>query len=227
MEFSNHFLAKCFSSYFGAAMYKDKITAPITGTVIDGISHFGLVGWQIKLMPLSCITKEHAQRILEIRTGKDLDGWNIDLTRRPDQVTVVASQNGVGPIFDYINFKDTPIISAQESEYLKGHGYDVGFSYVPSLIFAKIGFDASTLPEPRGAWNRTVIAQDWHRVMLDNLKFCSNLAIENKSPEHIGAINALIAAEQLGQMLPFAVSLEPMVSKMMKFVDTKIQSTQN
>ena len=225
---SNFLLAKCYAAYFGSAIYKDHTTTGISGNIIDSVMRFGNDGWQIKLRRLSAIAPEHALRLLEIRTGKDLTGATMQITNIDDGYVVIAAViDGQVRANDRLYYRNRPLSTEADRQYLIGEGYDMGFSYIESLIEDGIAIDADTLAEPHKYWNKSRVERGLRDEVLANLTYCLNLAISAGVPPAIGLLSFLVATFQLKKELEIFQKIGPVVLELKEESDKGFQAANN
>jgi hypothetical protein len=190
-QFSPYFIAKCYAAYYNSPAYMDGKTTGVLGVMLDDIIHFGPNGWKLKLWPVNKIQPEHAQRILEMRSGINLAGCRIDVTDIPLEgyVVMTANMNNVHIASENLYYRNKPLFSNEESAYFRGFHYDIGFSYLHSLIEADLAVDASLLNEGP-FWAQAQAPLTFRQEYINGLQL-----LAHQSPEHIGILNALIGAE--------------------------------
>lgn len=224
---SNFLLAKCFAAYYGSAIYKDGVSTGISGNIIDSIMRFGNDGWQIKLKRLSSIEPEHAQRLLEIRTGLDLTGCKTECTDCESYVVMAAIKDSEVIATDRLYYQFLTILSDADRQYLLGEGYDMGYSYIPSLIEDGIGIDVSDTTAAGKLSQKTKVERTIREEVLANLKYCSNLAISSNEPAPVGLINLVIAAIELHKEKEILLDMGPIIQRLKKDADTGYQAANN
>lgn len=225
---SPYFIAKCFAAYYNSPAYMAGKTVGVLGVMLDDIIHFGFNGWRLKLWPINKIHPEHAQRIIEIRKGIPLEGCTMQVTDCPEEgyVAMTATYNGELIIEQLFYKGDKAKYSTAESEFLRGFHYDIGFSYLNSLIDAELAVDASLLNEGP-FWAQAHAPLTFRQEYLNGLQLLARYAMAHRSAEHIGILNALIGAEMGNNTLELFHGMADIIHKLRKDSDNENQRINN
>lgn len=227
-QLTPYFAAKLFAAYYNSPAYLDGKTIGILGTVIDNIVHFGTEGWKLKLWPIQKLQPEHARRILEMEKEMDFTGYDIKVVNYPDDsfLTITALLGGV-PLFAYdMTYGNKGKFTTSQMEYLRGFHYDMGFSWIGSLIEAGLAVDASLLKEGP-FWASAPSPRNFRHDYLDGLALLEKYAAAAQSPEHIGILNALIGAEIGGNTAELFFGMGDIIRKLRRDSDNENQRINN
>lgn len=228
-NFSPYFIAKCYAAYYNSPAYLDGKTTGVLGVMLDDIIHFGPNGWKLKLWPIHKLQPDHARMILEQRSGKKLNGYTIAIDVVESVHTIVISAHpptGAELVIDNLNYGPGATFAIAEVEFFRGFHYDIGFSYLHSLIEADLAVDASLLNEGP-FWAAAKAPLTFRQEYINGLQLLARYAMAHQSVEHIGIINALIGAEMGGNTLELFHGMADIIKKLRKDSDNEHQRINN